>query len=153
MITNIDSFQYEIFIKIFPEFTDVPEASVFFVGDFCFEFLPKHVWGKWHTQACFLLIAHKLARRYPVDFNKAGVNNQTDMLSVTSKSASTGSLSESGNLVYTTQSDSPFISELSNTIYGIEFLSLIELIMPMSQVVYSKPSWLGNWTDYSRLVI
>lgn len=145
------TFDYANFIEKFPEFAELPEATVQFYGDFCFEFLPASVWGKWHVHACYLLLAHKLVRRYPVDFNKAGLNNQTDMLTVTSKSASTGSLSESGELVYHAQTDSPFASELANTIYGVELLSLIELLMPMSYVVYSPKKFFGNWQTYFDL--
>ena len=135
-------FDYSSFIAVFPEFAEIESTSVIFVGDFAYDFLSKHAWGKWHERAVCLLTAHKLALKYDINATASslGMNNPNGAQTIQlTRKAAVDSLSESGMASSLAKSDSPWIYDLSRTNYGIDLLELIELLMPASIVVYSPP--------------
>ncbi len=129
------------FLTIFPEFADIKEETLQFMGDLAIEYLPISVWGeKWHKRAVYLLTAHNIAMRFPIDGitnedgSKTEINDVHSTLQITSHSAGASSLSESGTAIYT-NSESPFMANLSQTRYGLTLLALIETRMPCGYTV------------------
>lgn len=144
VIQEEPTFVVEDFLLVFPEFKHIATESIQFTGDIAYELLPHIVWGdKWHSRACYLLTAHNLAMRFPIDGIESEdgsiipLNDVNNTIQITSHSAGTGSLSESGSAIYS-NSDSAFLSNLSQTRYGIQLLSLMELVMPCGYLVKSK---------------
>lgn len=141
---EVPTFVVEDFLAVYPEFNKINTTSIQFLGDISYSLLPINVWGdKWHQHACYLLTAHNLAMRFPIDSieNEDGtiteLNDVNNTLQITSHSAGTGSLSESGTAIYS-NSDSAFLSNLAQTKYGLMLISLMELVLPSGYIVKSK---------------
>lgn len=138
-------FVVEEFLKSFPEFNQLNEDTIQFYGDISYDLLPLKIWSdKWHMRACYLLTAHNLAMRFPIEdiTNEDGsitpLNDVNNTIQVTSHSAGTGSLSESGTAIVNSTDADTFTANLSQTRYGLMLLSLMDVVLPKSYLVRSK---------------
>ena len=89
----------------------------------------------------YLRTAHYLALRFNIaeGLAAAGVNSEmTETGAVSSMSASVGSLSITKANSALLSSDNAFEADLSRTRYGLEFLSLLEMVVAPAQVVISR---------------
>lgn len=142
---EVPTFDVDAFLKVFKEFSGIEADTVQFYGDISIDFLDLGAWGeKWYMRGVYLLTAHALAMRYPIDGyedeqgNKVSLLPANDTIQVTSKSAGTGSLSESGQAVYKSSTPSAWLDTLSQTRYGLQLLALIEMLFPCGYCVISR---------------
>lgn len=126
----------EDFRAAFPEFADVPDAAVAGALETAALLWSPGRLGTFRGRIAMLSVAHRLAVR----FNIAGALKAAGMKGaeagvVNSQSASTSSLSvTSVNNGMVTGTD-PFLADYARTSYGLELLSLLELVMPRGHVV------------------
>lgn len=126
----------EAFRAAFPEFADVPDAAVAGTLETAALLWSPGRLGTFWERIVMLSVAHRLAVR----FNIAGALKAAGMKGaeagvVNSQSASTSSLSvTSANNGMVTGTD-PFPADYARTSYGLELLSLLELVMPRGHVV------------------
>ena len=136
-------FQYDRFIDVFPEFSKVSE-DVVKIWSSVVQRLLVNSWISCDDDVYNTMVelgtAHLLYMRYDVteelipEDDGLTLRDMGDVVQVTSKTAGTGSLSESGSVIYTSD-NSAFISTLSTTKYGLLLLTLIELYAPCGYVV------------------
>ncbi len=126
----------EAFRAACPEFADVPDAAVASALE-----TAALLWspGRRETfweRIAMLSVAHRLAVRcYIAGALKAAGLTGAEAGVVNSQSASTSSLSvTSANNGMVTGTD-PFPADYARTSYGLELLSLLELVMPRGHVV------------------
>ena len=126
----------EAFRAAFPEFADVPDAAVAGALETAALLWSPGRLGTFWERIVMLSVAHRLAVR----FNIAGALKAAGMKGaeagvVNSQSASTSSLSvTNANNGMVTGTD-PFPADYARTSYGLELLSLLELVMPHGYVV------------------
>lgn len=141
------AFNYGCFVTEFPEFAQLNQALVCQRG--CVEdtILSDSSWGKLRCHALNLRVAHRLGLRFNIGvrYNKLGMKNGSSSAITTSKSASNASLSESSELNAFTRSDNPLWADFGRTEYGMEYLRLLEEVMPYGNVILS-----GNVGDVIR---
>lgn len=142
---TVPTFDLDAFLKVFKEFSIIEADTVQFYGDITIDLLDPKAWGdKWYMRGVYLLTAHVLAMRYPIDGyddeqgNKVSLLPGNDTVQITSKSAGTGSLSESGQAVYKSSTPSAWLDTLAQTRYGLQLLALIEILFPCGHCVISR---------------
>lgn len=136
------SFDYAQFIAVYPEFSDIPQATVEFKGNLGDKILSDTSWGDVRDEALFLWTAHRLALEYNIA--KALKNNKKNSINpglVNSQSASNASLSNSYSHSAMVSSDNPMQADYARTSYGLEFLSLMNMVMPAGYVVISGENY------------
>ena len=133
------AFIYDDFINAYPEFSGLPANAVGNVGTVEDRILSDHSWGNLRCHALFLRTAHRLALRFNLGkiLKTLGMNNGASSAQVTSKSASNASLSESSELNALARSENPLWADFGRTEYGLEYLRLLEEVMPEGNVILS----------------
>ena len=127
----------DVFRNAFPEFAAVPDSAVTGSLDTAQMLWSQGKLGKFWSRIVMLFVAHRLAVRYSIanSLNTEGMKG-VDAGITSSQSASTSSLSiTNANNALITGND-PFLADLGRTNYGLELLSLLELIMPHGYVVW-----------------
>lgn len=134
---SFDSFAFK---SMYPEFEGIDNCAVVGIGTREDMIVSDSSWGELRQHALFLRVAHRLALRFNIGkiYKQKGLRDSASSGIVTSKSASNSSLSESSQLNAFVQSDNPIWADFGRTIYGLEYLSLLEENMAESQVVYSR---------------
>lgn len=132
-------FSLQGFRDAYPEFSGVSDPVVISWGEFAEKFWNKAVWGKFYDDAVNLLVAHRLAVLYDISesLQENGMKDADDTSMVTSKTATTGSLSMSNAVSSLATGDNPLDVDFSRTNYGLLLLELIQLLMPAGRVCYS----------------
>lgn len=136
------SFNYAQFIAVYPEFSDIPQTNVEFKGNMGDKLLSESSWGDMRDEALFLWTAHRLALEYNIA--KALKTNKKNSINpglVSSQSASNASLSNSYSHSAMVSSDDPMQADFARTTYGLEYLSLMNMVMPAGYVVISGPNY------------
>ena len=133
------AFVYNDFITEYPEFESVREPAVEAVGKTEDCILSETYWGCLRSHALHLRTAHRLALRFNIGkiLKTLGMKNGTSSAQVTSKSASNASLSESSELNAFARSENPVWADFGRTEYGLEYLRLLEEVMPEGNVILS----------------
>lgn len=133
------AFIYDDFINVYPEFSEVPSSAVTNIGNTEDRILSDTYWGNLRCHALALRTAHRVALRYNVGkvYNALGMKNASNSAQVTSKSASNASLSESSELNSFARSENPVWADFGRTEYGLEYLRLLEEVMPEGNVILS----------------
>lgn len=134
------AFSYGGFIMEFPEFSQINQALVTQRGCIEDNILSTNNWGNLRCHALNLRVAHRLGLKFNIGtrYKQLGMKNAANSAITTSKSASNASLSESSQLNAFTQSDNPLWADFGRTQYGIEYLRLLEEIMPYGNVILSR---------------
>lgn len=134
------AFIYNEFISAYPEFAEIPQEAVVNVGETENCILSDTAWGCLRNHALQLRTAHRLAVRFNIGklVKTLGMRNGSSTATVTSKSASNASLSESSQLNAFAQSDNPIWADFGRTEYGLEYLRLLNEIMPQGNVILSR---------------
>lgn len=134
------AFCYGEFIKAYPEFSQIEPPIVIHRGCIEDEILSDNTWGDLRRHALDLRVAHRLGLKFNIgtQYKQLGMKNASNSAITTSKSASNASLSESSQLNAFTQSDNPLWADFGRTEYGIEYLRLLEEIMPHGNVILSR---------------
>lgn len=131
---------YDMFIEWYPEFEDVPSGAVTRQLDLSNMTLSEHAWGKWWNQACGLFTAHYLAIRYNISdaLHANGIRSATASVGVTTnKSATTSGITEGSAVSGLITGDNPIGADFGRTSYGLEYLSLMDMIIPSGNVIFS----------------
>lgn len=133
-------FDINVFLKEYPEFVQINPCAIVSTGTREDDIVSDSSFGELREHAVFLRTAHRLALRFNItkQYQINGMRNGASSGQVTSKSASNASLSESTELNAFVRSDNPLWADFGRTIYGLEYLSLLEETMPYSKVVYSR---------------
>ena len=133
------AFIYDDFINVYPEFSEVPASAVTNIGNIEDRILSDTYWGNLRCHALALRTAHRVALRYNIGkvYNALGMKNASNSAQVTSKSASNASLSESSELNAFARSENPAWADFGRTEYGLEYLRLLEEVMPEGNVILS----------------
>lgn len=124
----------------YPEFDDVPDGSVDRQLALANMTLSPSAWGKWLEQALGLFTAHYLAVRFNISaaLQDNGVRSPTSSIgTVTNKSATTSGISEGSANSALVTGDDPLAADFARTEYGLEYLSLMEMVIPAGGVLYS----------------
>lgn len=134
------AFCYEGFIEEFPEFSEIHQPAVIKRGCIEDHILSDTAWGDLRCHALNLRVAHRLGLRFNIGLvtKQLGMKNGTSTGITTSKSASNASLSESVELNSLTRSDNPLWADFGRTEYGLEYLRLLEELMPEGNVILSR---------------
>lgn len=134
------AFDYTGFITEFPEFSQVQKPAVMQRGCIEDNILSETAWGDLRCHALNLRVAHRLAIRFNIGkiYKTLGMKNGSSSGITTSKSASNASLSESTELNSFVRSDNPLWADFGRTEYGMEYLRLLEEIMPEGNVILSR---------------
>jgi len=134
------AFNYGGFIIEFPEFKEINQGVVLQRGCIENNILSDTAWGDLRCHALNLRVAHRLGLRYNIGkvAKTLGMKNGSSSAITTSKSASNASLSESSELNAFTRSDNPLWADFGRTEYGLEYLRLLEEIMPEGNVILSR---------------
>lgn len=132
-------FDVMTFSHEYPEFNVVEKSAVTAVGNREDSIVSDTAFGDLREHAVFLRTAHRLALRFNVgkQYGIKGLRNGASSGITTSKSASNASLSESTELNAFVRSDNPLWADFGRTLYGMEYLSMLEETLPQSQVVIS----------------
>lgn len=132
MTVTVDDFR-----NAFPEFAAVPDSAVTGALETAQLLWSERRLGKFWSRVVMLSVAHRLAVRYNIaEGLKTEGMKGVDAGITSSQSASTSSLSiTNANNALITGND-PFLADLGRTNYGLELLSLLELIMPHGYVVW-----------------
>jgi hypothetical protein len=127
------------FRTYFPEFASVPDVAVQLQLDIANELLNKVAWGKFFVMAVALWVAHYLALKYNISSDLAinGMRPSGDVGVVTNKAANTNGLTEGSSVSGLVTGDDPFTADFARTNYGLQYLSLMELIVPPGTIIYS----------------
>lgn len=133
------AFIYDDFINAYQEFSGIPEQSVSNIGNVEDKILSDTYWGCLRCHALHLRTAHRLALRFNIGkiYKTLGMKNGASAAQVTSKSASNASLSESSELNAFARSENPIWADFGRTEYGLEYLRLLEEVMPEGNVILS----------------
>lgn len=134
------AFNYGGFIMEFPEFSQINQALVCQRGCVEDRILSDSAWGELRCHALNLRVAHRLGLKFNIGvrLKQLGMKNGTSSAITTSKSASNASLSESSELNAFTRSENPVWADFGRTEYGMEYLRLLEEIMPHGNVILSR---------------
>lgn len=134
------AFSYGGFVMEFPEFGQINQALVKQRGCIEDNILSENNWGNLRCHALNLRVAHRLGLKFNIGtrYKQLGMKNASNSAITTSKSASNASLSESSQLNAFTQSDNPLWADFGRTEYGIEYLRLLEEVMPQGNVILSR---------------
>ena len=134
------AFCYGEFIKSYPEFSQIDPKVVIHRGCIEDRILSDNTWGDLRCHALDLRVAHRLGIKFNIgtQYNKLGMKNASNSAITTSKSASNASLSESSELNAFVRSDNPLWADFGRTQYGIEYIRLLEEIMPHGNVILSR---------------
>lgn len=133
-------FSEAMFLEEYPEFANVNPNILTITGKREDMILSDTAWGYLRCHALFLRVAHRLALRFNIspECSSLGMKDGSSTGMVTSKSASNASLSESSQLNSFAQSDNPVWADFGRTEYGLEYLHLLEEIMPEGNVIVSR---------------
>lgn len=137
-LVSCEGFDSEIFVKLFPEFSNLPQEVVANVGTLSSCSLNLSELGKRYNYAVALLTCHRLFLRFEnttYSADEFSLSSQSTS-ETTSMSASTSSLSESKTINGLVSSQNPTISDLARTNYGLELLGIINTL-PVAEVVQS----------------
>lgn len=134
------AFNYGGFIMEFPEFSQINQALVCQRGCVEDRILSDSAWGDLRCHALNLRVAHRLGLKFNIGvrLKQLGMKNGTSSAITTSKSASNASLSESSELNAFTRSENPVWADFGRTEYGMEYLRLLEEVMPHGNVILSR---------------
>lgn len=141
---------YEQFIEDFPEFSQVPAGAVNRQLAMS-NTLSRSAWGRWWTFAVELFTAHYLAVRFKITsaINENGLNNPYDAANVTTnKSANTNGISEGNAPSQLLTGENPITADLARTEYGLEYLSLMNMVVAPGNIVYSPMAAAAAWRDF-----
>lgn len=130
---------YEQFIADFPEFSEVPQGAVNRQLAMS-NMLSRPVWTKWWSQAVELFCAHYLAIRFKIGsaLSANGLNDPFNAANVTTnKSVNTGGISEGNAPSALLTGDDPINVDFARTEYGLEYLSLMRMVVAPGNVIYS----------------
>lgn len=139
----MDLVTYAEFIEDYPEFEDVPERAISKRILRASQILDSKTFKHFFNDAVELLTAHWLCLRYNLSSAMArnGINQSiTNSGTVNSVSASSGSLSESYSHNSLMSSDDATTADWARTEYGLQLLSLIDMVIPAGYVIYSGPA-------------
>lgn len=134
---------YAEFIEDYPEFEDIPERAVSKRILLASQILDSRTFKGFYNDAVELLTAHWLCLRYNITSamrNNSINQSMSNSGTVNSVSASSGSLSESYSHNNLMSSDDATTADWARTEYGLQLLSLIDMIIPAGSVVYSGPA-------------
>lgn len=148
LVDNVYTFVVDRFKNSYIEFSSVADDTVLTYGTYSVSLLNRHNWGRFWQQAVALLTAHQLAKTQMIDYDQSGMTDQSSSGVVTSKSASTSSLSESNSVSALLTGDDPLAADLAQTQYGLQLLSLINLIMPIADLVSGGPLGHAIYSQY-----
>ena len=134
------AFIYDDFIDAYPEFSGLTPNSVSNVGNVEDRILSDTFWGELRCHALQLRTAHRLALRFNIGkiYKTLNMRNGASSAQTTSKSASNASLSESSELNAFARSDNPVWADFGRTEYGLEYLRLLEEVMPEGNVILAR---------------
>lgn len=134
------AFDTNDFLSEYPEFSDIPQPAIMRVGCLEDRILSDSSWGDIRCHALNLRVAHRLAIRFNIGkiLKDLGLKNGTSTAITTSKSASNASLSESSELNAFIRSDDPIYADFGRTQYGLEYLRLLQEVMPYGEVILSR---------------
>ena len=138
--TTPDPTDYASFIGRYPEFSGIPQAAVEDQLEFSAMTLAPAAWGKWWLRACWLFTAHYLAVRFNISaaLFANGMRSPTASIgTVTSKSANTSGISEGSVTSGLVTSDNAIDADFGRTEYGLQYLSLLDMVIPPGHVVFS----------------
>ena len=119
----------EAFRAAFPEFADVPDAAVAGALETASLLWNPGRLGKFWERIVMLSVAHRLAVR----FNIGRALNAAGMKGAEAGAVNSLSVTNANNGMVT--GTDPFQADYARTSYGLELLSLLELIMPHGYVV------------------
>lgn len=134
------AFIYDDFIDAYPEFSGLTPNAVSNVGNVEDRILSDTFWGELRCHALQLRTAHRLALRFNIGkiYKTLNMRNGASSAQTTSKSASNASLSESSELNAFARSDNPVWADFGRTEYGLEYLRLLEEVMPEGNVILAR---------------
>jgi hypothetical protein len=121
------------FLVRFPEFATVggsaENASAIVTDELAFndELVHKVEFGKFRDRALSLLTAHRLALRYQA--NESGMNPQNMPGIMSQQSGNVSGVSAMSTVSAMVSGDRAFTADMSRTNYGLEFLSLLDLVI------------------------
>ncbi len=119
----------EAFRAAFPEFADVPDAAVAGALETAALLWSPGRLGTFWERIVMLSVAHRLAVR----FNIAGALKAAGMKGAEAGVVNSQSVTNANNGMVT--GTDPFPADYARTSYGLELLSLLELVMPRGHVV------------------
>ncbi len=119
----------EAFRAAFPEFADVPDAAVAGALETAALLWSPGRLGTFWERIVMLSVAHRLAVR----FNIAGALKAAGMKGAEAGVVNSLSVTNANNGMVT--GTDPFPADYARTSYGLELLSLLELVMPRGHVV------------------
>lgn len=130
----------QCFRESFPEFSAIADASVEFWLSFSEDFWREGAWTeKMYPRAVYLLTAHRLAVAYDITETLQSNNmlavNDTSL--VTSRTASTSSLSVANSVSQLTTGDDPLSVDFARTNYGLMLLELLDIFFSPGVLVQS----------------
>lgn len=134
------AFRYDDFIGEYPEFSEIQTNIVETTGKVEDCILSETYWGCLRCHALHLRTAHRLALRFNIGkiYKQLGMKNGANSAQTTSKSASNSSLSESSELNAFARSENPVWADFGRTEYGLEYLRLLEEVMPEGNVILAR---------------
>ena len=145
---------YTQFVDWFPEFEELPQNAVERQIDLSTTTLEPSVWGKWYEHAVCLFTAHYLAVRFNITnaLFKHNIRSATNSIGTTNnRSATTSGITEGVALSGLVTSTNPIDADFARTSYGLEYLSLLNTVIPPGAVVYS-PSAAAVLRSNNRLI-
>jgi hypothetical protein len=132
---------YAVFIDEYPEFYGLPSTAVGRLLTVASSMLSETTWGDFWSHACSLLVAHRLCLRFNISaaIKSSGMNSPlASIQTVNNRSASPDSLSESSVTSALITGEDPFTADLARTEYGLEFISLMRMVISPCDIVNSE---------------
>lgn len=135
----MSDYSLDFFLKIYPEFQNVPQEAVEWELESADLILSDTSWGKYRTRALYLRAAHNLGLEYDIGLSRieAGKNQGITSGLTTGYSASNASLSKNMQMNAFATSDDPIAADFGRTTYGLKYLSLLAECMEYGKVVKS----------------
>jgi len=134
---------YDGFVSWYPEFL-FPEPSKVAAVQRQLELasmtLSSSAWGTWWQHACALYSAHYLALRFDISraLGDLGLKSATKSVGTTiNKSANVSGISEGVAVSQLVTSNNPLEADFARTSYGLEYLSLMQRVIPPGRVICS----------------
>lgn len=143
---------YAEFLDRYPEFKGVPESAGSYQLEFSSRLISKSAFGKFWNDAVGLFTAHYLALRFDISDqeDEEGLNDPSSTIGVaTSKSASTGGLSEGSTVSGLITGTNAIEADLARTEYGLRFLSLLRAVVPAGNIVISIDTSLAAGVEHN----
>lgn len=132
------AYNIDLFLQIYPEFSDVPQAAVEYELGLANRLLSDYSWGEYRNDALYLRAAHYLGVKFNIGLalKTRGMNGTSSALT-TSMAASNASLSKGSALNAFVTSENPIWADFGRTTYGLEYLSLQAQCMEYGKVIKS----------------